>query len=138
MTRGSLTESLLARAISGPAGESAELEASRGKQRGSNLATSDAGRSALDGWRRGSLLLFALAATGLIAIIVSRSAVIAIAAMAIIAVVSLGVHLASRRPSVASGAARSLPAEDLASIPEAARNILEFIDEPLLVLDRTG
>ena len=99
---------------------------------------SDAPRSALNGWRRSSLLLFALAATGLLAIIVSGSAVIAIVALAVLAVASLGVHVASRRPSAASDTARSLPAEDLASIPEAARNILEWIDEPLLVLDRTG
>ena len=115
----------------------AKAQASRETRGGGVLAVSEAGRSALDGWRRGSLLLFALAAAGLVAIVLSGSSVIAIIALAVIAGASLAVHLASRRRSFAADAARTLPAEDI-GIPAAARNILECVDEPLLVLDRSG
>src|SRR5215468_2966227 len=99
---------------------------------------SDAGRSALDGWRRGSLLLFALAASGLVAIILSGSAMIPMVVMAVIAVASFTLYLASRRRSFATDAARSVPAEDITVMPSAARSVLECVDEPLLVLDRSG
>ena len=102
------------------------------------MATSDAGRSALNGWRGGFLLLSALAASGLIAIILSGSAMIPTIAMAVIALASFALHLASRRRSFAIDAARSARAEDITVIPSAARSVLECVDEPLLVLDRTG
>ena len=102
------------------------------------MAMSEAGRSALDGWRRGSLLLFALALSGLAAAIFAGSASVSLAAMVIVVAASGLLHLASRRRTLAANTAPHAPADEMSAVPSAARSILECVDEPLLVLNRTG
>ena len=99
------------------------------------MAMGDAGRSALDGWRRGSLLLFGLAVCGLIAALLSGNALISFGGLAAVAAVSGSLHVVSRRRYAIGINVSADPADEISVLPSAARSVLECVEEPLLVLD---
>jgi two-component system phosphate regulon sensor histidine kinase PhoR len=102
------------------------------------MTMSDAGQASLGGWRKSFLLLSAAAIVALIAVAVSGKAAIPVAILVLIALAGLGFFLAAPRGARAGDAARLQPAQDLAMLPDSARDILECVDEPVLVLDRSG
>jgi len=102
------------------------------------MTMSETGRARSRGWRRSYLVLSAFAILGLIAVAVSGSAAMPVTIVAAIAIASFAFYLAAPRRADLGDVARLQPVRDVATLPDAARNILECVDEPLLILDAAG
>ena len=99
---------------------------------------SEGGRASLGRWRKSYLLLATLAVFALLAVAVSGKAAVPVTILVLIALTGLALFMAAPGRVRADEAARLQPAEDFARLPNATRDILECIDEPVLVLDLTG
>jgi two-component system, OmpR family, phosphate regulon sensor histidine kinase PhoR len=102
------------------------------------MTMSEAGRAASGGWRKSYLLLSMAAILALIAVAVWGKAAIPVTVFVLIAFAGFALFLAAPRGARAGDAARLQPAQDLALLPDSARDILECVDEPVLVLDQSG
>jgi two-component system phosphate regulon sensor histidine kinase PhoR len=102
------------------------------------MIMSQTGRARFDGWGWSYLLLSCAAVLGLVAIAVLGNAAIPAIAVALVGLAGFALYLATPRTAGAAHVARREPAPDVASIPDAARRVLECVDEPLLILDNTG
>ena len=102
------------------------------------MTMSEAGRAPLGGWRKSYLLLFLAAILALIAIAVSGNAAIPVTIVALTAIASVALYLAAPRHARPGDIARLQPVQDFAMLTDSARDILECVDEPVLILDRAG
>src|SRR4029077_19110733 len=102
------------------------------------MAMSEVGRAPLRAWRWPYLLLSATAIVALLAVAVSGAAVVPVAMLGTLAIAGLSLCLAVPRRAVHNPAASMPPVQDVGSLPDAAREIFECIDDPLLVLDLAG
>jgi len=98
----------------------------------------EAGPARLGAWRRPCLVLAAAAIVALIAVAASGSAAIPVTIVAAILIAGLALYLAAPRSRGAGDSASLQPVRDVAILPDAARDILECVDEPLLILDTAG
>ena len=99
---------------------------------------SDAGRAQLRDSRRSYLVLAAAAIVALIAVAAAGSAAMAVAVVGGVAIALLAYYLAAPGRSRPDGMASLEPQRDTASLPETARDIFEWLDDPLLVLSVAG
>jgi two-component system phosphate regulon sensor histidine kinase PhoR len=102
------------------------------------MTMSGDGRPLWGGWRKSYLLLFAGAIVALIVVAVSGSAAVQIMLAMLAAAAVFALYLAAPKTSRPDSTARLQPVEDLARLTASARNILECVDEPILILDGTG
>ena len=99
---------------------------------------SDTSRGEMTAWRRAYLGVAALAVVvlGLAVMAEAPSALIASAAAAFI--LGSGLYLAAPRHGRTRNTPRVSPAPSAGGIPDAARDVLQYLDEPLLLLDSGG
>ena len=102
------------------------------------MSTSEAGGSSLGGWRRSYLLFFCVAVLALIDIAVSGNGAMRATTFMLTFIAGLALYLAAPSRSRSGDIARLQPVQDFASLTDSARDILECVDEPVLILDRTG
>lgn len=102
------------------------------------MSISEAGRPSWGGWRKSYLALFLVAILALIAVAVSGEAAIPVTLFVLTGVAGLALYLAAPKNARADDIARLQPVKDFATLADSARNILECVDEPVLVLDGTG
>jgi len=99
---------------------------------------SDTSRADASAWRRNSLGL-ALAAIVIVAALAAASApTLIVAAVAAVFILGFGLYLSAPSRIRAGGAADTVPLPNQPSFPEAAREVLECLDDPLLLLDAGG
>ena len=99
---------------------------------------SDLSRGETTAWRRAYLGAAAVAVIvlGLVAVAGAPAAVVASVAGAFI--LGTGLYLAAARPDRVRNAPLVTPMPSAGGIPEAARNVMQYLDDPLLLLDPTG
>ncbi len=102
------------------------------------MAMSEVGRAQLRAWRWPYLLLSATAIIALLAVAMSGAAAVPVAVVGTLAITGLSLYLAVPRRSVPNPSETIQPLRGAGSLPEAAREIFECIDDPLLVLDLAG
>jgi two-component system, OmpR family, phosphate regulon sensor histidine kinase PhoR len=102
------------------------------------MAMSEAGRVQLRAWRWPFLVLCATAIVALIAAAVSGAAIIPVTIVGTFAVAGVALYLAAPRRAVPDPAASAPPVQGAGSLPDAAREVFECIDDPLLILDLAG
>jgi len=90
------------------------------------------------GWRRSYLLLFAAAMLALIAVAFWGSTEFSILILALLAIASLGLYLAAPLAPNTGEATRLQPLTEGSLISGTVRDVLECVDEPIFILDRTG
>jgi two-component system phosphate regulon sensor histidine kinase PhoR len=83
-------------------------------------------------------LLFVVAAIALVAVAVSGSSAIPVSILTLMAVAVLALYLAAPKRSNPADIARQQPAKDFGTLSATARDILECVDEPVLILDSQG
>ena len=99
---------------------------------------SDLGPAQSQGWRRSYFVLSAVAIVAVITVAYSGAATGPVMAAAVLILVGFSLFLAAPRQAGQGASINLQPARDVASIPDAARGILECVDEPLLILDPAG
>ena len=99
---------------------------------------SDVGPAQSEGWRRSYFVLSAVAIVALVTVAMSGGAAIPVTVAAALVMVGFSLYLAAPRRAGARARAILQPAPNLATIPDAARSILECVDEPLFILDPAG
>jgi two-component system phosphate regulon sensor histidine kinase PhoR len=99
---------------------------------------SEAGRTQWEGWRRSYFVLSAVAILALVLVAMSGSAAVPATMVASLVVGGFSLYLAAPRRLGRGASADLVPPPDLGTIPDAARSILECVDEPLFLLDHTG
>jgi two-component system phosphate regulon sensor histidine kinase PhoR len=99
---------------------------------------SEAGRASVSGWRRSYLLLFIVAVIALVAVAVSGNSAIPVSILTLMTVAGLALYLAAPRRPSPGDIARLQPAQNFAMLTDSARDILECVDEPVLILDSQG
>jgi two-component system phosphate regulon sensor histidine kinase PhoR len=99
---------------------------------------SEAGRASVSGWRKSYLLLFVVAAIALVAVAVSGNSAIPVSILTLMIVAGLALYLAAPRRASPADIARLQPAQDFGTLTASARDILECVDEPVLILDSQG
>ena len=99
---------------------------------------SDLSRGETTAWRRAYLgaAAFAVVVLGLVAVAGAPAVVVASVAGAFI--LGTGLYLAAARPDRVRNAPLVPPLPSAGGIPEAARNVMQYLDDPLLLLDPTG
>jgi len=102
------------------------------------MSISETGRTSWGGWRKSYLVFFLLAVLALVAVAVSGEAAVPVTLSVLTAFAGLALYLAVPKNARPDGNSRLKPVESFSSFTEAARNILECVDEPILVLDGTG
>ena len=99
---------------------------------------SDVSRGETTAWRRAYIGAAALAVLVLGLIAMAGAPSVVVAAIAAAFILGTGLYLATAREDRARNTPRATPAPSSGNIPQAAREIMHCLDDPLLVLDPTG
>ncbi|HEY4265561.1 MAG TPA: ATP-binding protein [Micropepsaceae bacterium] len=99
---------------------------------------SEAAQAPSSGWRKSYLLLFAVAAVALLAVMVCGNAAVPFSILTLAAIAGLTFFLAVPRRTGPGGIAHLQPVQDAAMLTDSAKDILECVDEPVLILDPQG
>jgi len=99
---------------------------------------SDLSRGETTAWRRAYLGAAALAVVVLGLVVIAGAPAIMVASVAGAFILGTGLYLATARRDQARDAPRVLPAPIAGALPDAARDVMQYLDDPLLLLDPTG
>jgi two-component system phosphate regulon sensor histidine kinase PhoR len=99
---------------------------------------SDLSRGETTAWRRACLGAAALAVAVLGAVALAGAPAVVVASVAAAFILGTGFYLAAARPDRVRNAPLVPPMPSAAGIPEAARNVMQYLDDPLLLLDPSG
>jgi two-component system phosphate regulon sensor histidine kinase PhoR len=99
---------------------------------------SDLSRGETTAWRRAYLGAAAVAVVVLALVVISGAPAVVVASVAGAFILGTGLYLAAARPDRVRNAPLVLPVPSAGAIPEAARNVMQYLDDPLLLLDPSG
>jgi two-component system phosphate regulon sensor histidine kinase PhoR len=102
------------------------------------MTMSQASRIQSGGWRKFYLLLFSMAIAAMAAIAASGRVAIPVTLFVLAAVAALALSLAAPRREHLDDSTGQISGRDIAVLPDSARDILECVDEPVLILDQSG
>ena len=99
---------------------------------------SDTSRTDASAWRRNSLVVAAAAVAVVAGLAAARAPTLIVAAVAAVFILGFGIYLSAPSRIRTGAAAGTAPLPNQPSLPEAAREVLECLDDPLLLLDAGG
>jgi two-component system phosphate regulon sensor histidine kinase PhoR len=99
---------------------------------------SDLSRGETTAWRRAYLGSAAFAVFVLGIVVIAGAPAMLVASVASAFILGAGLYLAAARPDRVRNAPLVAPMPNAGGIPEAARNVMQHLDDPLLLLDPAG
>jgi two-component system phosphate regulon sensor histidine kinase PhoR len=99
---------------------------------------SDTSRADASAWRRNSLAVAAAAVAVVAGLAAASAPTLIVAAVAAVFILGFGLYLSAPSRMRTGAAAGTVPLPNQPSLSEAAREVLECLDDPLLLLDAGG